>query len=30
MNMEEFSEMGQIVTPKEFLDKIAVIDVEKV
>jgi len=30
MNMDEFFDMGQVVTPKEFLDKIAVIDVEKV
>ncbi len=30
LNMEEFSEMGRVVTPKEFLEKIAVIDVEKV
>ena len=29
LNMDEFSEMGQVITPKEFLDKIAVIDVEK-
>jgi hypothetical protein len=30
MNMDEFFEMGQVVTPKDFLDKIAVIDIEKV
>ncbi|MBR2100140.1 MAG: hypothetical protein IJ927_02275 [Eubacterium sp.] len=30
MNMDEFFEMGQVITPKEFLDKIAVIDIEKV
>lgn len=30
MNMEAFSEIGEMITPKEFLDKIAVIDVEKV
>ena len=30
LNMEEFFEMGHVVTPKDFLDKIAVIDVEKV
>ena len=30
MNMDDFFEMGQIVTPKEFMDKIAVIDVEKI
>ncbi len=29
MNMDEFFEMGTVVTPKEFMDKIAVIDVEK-
>ena len=30
MNMDEFLEMGQVVTPKEFMDKISAIDVEKV
>ena len=30
MNMDEFFDMGQVITPKEFLDKIAVIDIEKV
>lgn len=30
MNMEEFAEMGTVITPKDFMDKIAVIDVEKV
>ena len=30
LNMDEFFEMGQVVTPKDFLDKIAVIDVEKI
>lgn len=30
MNMDEFFEMGQVVTPKDFLDKIAQIDIEKV
>ena len=29
MNMDEFFDMGIVVTPKEFMDKIAVIDVEK-
>lgn len=29
MNMEEFYEMGTVINPKEFMDKIAVIDVEK-
>ncbi|MCR5208474.1 MAG: hypothetical protein K6C14_08370 [Eubacterium sp.] len=30
LNMDDFFEMGQVITPKEFMDKIAVIDVEKV
>lgn len=30
MNMEEFYEIGEVISPKAFLDKIAVIDVEKV
>lgn len=30
MNMDDFLELGKVVTPKEFMDKIAVIDVEKV
>ena len=30
MNMDEFFEMGQVVSPKDFMEKIAVIDVEKV
>lgn len=30
MNMEDFEDMGNVISPKEFLDKIAVIDVEKV
>ncbi len=30
MNMDAFAEVGQFVSPKEFLDKISVIDVEKV
>ena len=29
MNMEEFFEMGEIISPKQFMEKIAVIDVEK-
>lgn len=29
MNMEEFSDMGQVISPKEFMKKIAVVDVEK-
>lgn len=30
MNMDDLFEMGRVVTPKQFLDKIAQIDVEKV
>ena len=30
LNMDEFLEMGQVISPKEFMEKIAVIDVEKV
>ena len=30
MNVDDFFEMGQVVTPKDFMDKIAKIDVEKV
>lgn len=30
MNMDDLFEIGRVVTPKEFLDKIAQIDVEKV
>ena len=29
MNMDEFFEYGEVITPKQFMDKIAVIDVEK-
>ena len=29
MNMDDFFELGEVVTPKDFMDKIAVIDVEK-
>lgn len=29
LNMEEFYEMGTVINPKEFMDKISVIDVEK-
>lgn len=29
MNMDDFFELGEVVSPKDFLDKIAVIDVEK-
>ncbi len=30
MNMDDFFDFGEVVTPKDFLDKIAVIDVEKI
>lgn len=30
MNMDSFSDMGLMISPKDFLDKISVIDVEKV
>ena len=30
LNMDEFFHMGTVITPKEFMDKIAVIDVEKI
>ncbi len=30
LNMDEFFEMGEIITPKQFMDKISVIDVEKI
>lgn len=29
MNMDDFHQMGQVITTKEFLDKIANIDIEK-
>ena len=29
MNMDDFLDMGQVVTTKDFLDKIAQVDVEK-
>ena len=29
MNMDEFFDMGQVISPKEFMEKIAVVDVEK-
>ena len=29
MNMDEYLSFGNVVTPKQFLDKIAEIDVEK-
>lgn len=30
MNMDEYFDMGTVVSPKEFMEKISVIDVEKV
>lgn len=30
MNMDEYREMGEIITPKQFLEKISHIDVEKI
>ena len=30
LNMDDFLEMGEVITPKAFMDKIAVIDVEKI
>lgn len=30
LNMEDFFEIGETVTPKEFMEKISVIDVEKI
>lgn len=30
LNMDDFFEMGEVITPKAFMDKIAVIDVEKI
>ncbi|MBQ7203073.1 MAG: hypothetical protein IJS03_03530 [Eubacterium sp.] len=30
MNMDDFFELGTVISPKEFMDKIAAIDVEKV
>lgn len=30
LNMDDFFDLGTVITPKEFMDKIAVIDVEKV
>ncbi len=29
MNMDDFFELGEVISPKDFMDKIAVIDVEK-
>lgn len=30
MNMDDFEQLGQVITPKEFMDKVADIDVEMV
>lgn len=30
LNMDDFFDMGEVITPKQFMDKIAVIDVEKI
>lgn len=30
LNMDDFFELGAVITPKEFMDKISVIDVEKI
>ncbi len=30
LNMDDFFEMGTVITPKEFMDKIAAVDVEKI
>lgn len=30
LNMDDFFDMGELITPKQFMDKIAVIDVEKI
>lgn len=30
LNMDEFFDMGEVITPKEFMDKIAACDVEKI
>ena len=30
LNMDDFFDMGEVITPKSFMDKIAVIDVEKI
>ena len=29
MNMDDFFNLGEVVSPKQFMDKIAAIDVEK-
>ncbi|MGN1203367.1 MAG: hypothetical protein ACI4RF_08715, partial [Eubacterium sp.] len=29
MNMDEYAQMGKLITPKQFMEKISVIDVEK-
>lgn len=30
LNMDDFFDMGEVITPKQFMDKIAAIDVEKI
>ena len=30
LNMDDFFDMGEVITPKDFMDKISVIDVEKI
>ncbi len=30
MNMDEYADMGRIITPKEFMQKISAVDVEKI
>ena len=30
LNMDDFFDMGEVIAPKQFMDKIAVIDVEKI
>ena len=30
LNMDDFFDMGEVITPKQFMDKIAEIDVEKI
>ncbi|MDE6659979.1 MAG: hypothetical protein K2K01_07725, partial [Eubacterium sp.] len=30
LNMDDFFSMGEVITPKSFMDKISVIDVEKI
>lgn len=30
MNMDEYVDMGRMITPKEFMQKISAVDVEKI